>query len=158
MVVVEGVLVFRKVWIYLTLSGKQDVNITGPCWQTSCQHTLSAGQLIFLHLLWNIFLLTRYFFVLTKYFSAAPIALPGGTTEISDIFDVLAGGEDEGTVRYSTVHYSTVHYSTIQYSAVQHYWFAGSCWGLTGRTPRWACCPGWTGSCRGPAWRWASAV
>ena len=30
---------------------------------------------------------------------AAPITLPGGTTEISDIFDVLAGGEDEGTVR-----------------------------------------------------------
>ena len=73
----------------------------------------------------------QIFFLLTKYFSAAPIALPGGTTEISDIFDVLAGGEDEGTVRYSTV-----HYSTIQYSAVQHYWFTGSCWGLTGRTPR----------------------
>ena len=45
----------------------------------------------------------QIFFLLTKYFSAAPIALPGGTTEISDIFDVLAGGEDEGTVRYSTV-------------------------------------------------------
>ena len=28
---------------------------------------------------------------------AAP--LPGSTAEIPDIFDVLAGGEDEGTVR-----------------------------------------------------------
>ena len=33
-------------------------------------------------------------------FILAPITLPGGTTEISDIFDVLEGGEDEGTVRY----------------------------------------------------------
>lgn len=29
--------------------------------------------------------------------SVAP--LPGSTAEIPDIFDVLAGGEDEGTVR-----------------------------------------------------------
>ena len=59
----------------------------------------------------------QIFFLLTKYFSAAPIALPGGTTEISDIFDVLAGGEDEGTVRYSTaVLYITVQYSTVQYN------------------------------------------
>ena len=34
------------------------------------------------------------------YSFSAPIALPGGTTEISDIFDVLEGGEDEGTVRF----------------------------------------------------------
>ena len=54
----------------------------------------------------------QIFFLLTKYFSAAPIALPGGTTEISDIFDVLAGGEDEGTVRYSTLQYNTVQCST----------------------------------------------
>ena len=26
--------------------------------------------------------------------------LPGSTTEIPDIFDVLEGGEDEGTVRF----------------------------------------------------------
>ena len=29
----------------------------------------------------------------------APLPLPGSTAEIPDIFDVLAGGEDEGTVR-----------------------------------------------------------
>ena len=34
------------------------------------------------------------------YSSGAAIPLPGGTTEISDIFDVLEGGEDEGTVRF----------------------------------------------------------
>ena len=38
--------------------------------------------------------------ILTSVSIPAPITLPGGTTEISDIFDVLAGGEDEGTVRY----------------------------------------------------------
>ena len=54
----------------------------------------------------------QIFFLLTKYFSAAPIALPGGTTEISDIFDVLAGGEDDGTVRYRTLQYNTVQCST----------------------------------------------
>ena len=37
--------------------------------------------------------------ILTPVSIPAPITLPGGTTEISDIFDVLAGGEDEGTVR-----------------------------------------------------------
>ena len=41
--------------------------------------------------------------ILTHVSIAAPITLPGGTTEISDIFDVLAGGEDEGTVRYYKV-------------------------------------------------------
>ena len=28
------------------------------------------------------------------------LGLPGSTTEIPDIFDVLEGGEDEGTVRF----------------------------------------------------------
>ena len=38
-------------------------------------------------------------FLKTKY-NYLPVGLPGSTTGIPDIFDVLAGGEDESTVRF----------------------------------------------------------
>ena len=95
---------------------------------------------------------------------AAPITLPGGTTEISDIFDVLAGGEDEGTVRYDTwdmtqpvgagLESKAIH--VLPQCPVSIDWsydmakVTGSCWASMARTRASASCPGWRAS--SPAW------